>query len=71
MARYSPRPLTFVHRAGSQWRLPVLASRLRSMPDKENPYAGMTQSDIAAVNQAADDELEFEEHELLANEPND
>ena len=41
------------------------------MTDRTNPYEGMTQSDIAAVNQAADDELDFEEHELIADEPND
>ena len=41
------------------------------MTDKEKPYEGLNQSDIAAVNQQADDELEFEEHELLADDPTD
>ena len=41
------------------------------MTDRNNPYEGMTQSDIAAVNQAADDEVDYEEHELLASDPTD
>ena len=41
------------------------------MTDRRNPYEGMSQSDIALVNQAADDELEYEEHELLGDDPTD
>jgi len=41
------------------------------MTDREKPYEGMTQSDIAAENDAADLELEYEEHEILADDPTD
>jgi hypothetical protein len=37
------------------------------MTNREDPYKGMTQSDIAAENDAADETLE--EHEIIANEP--
>ncbi len=41
------------------------------MSDRFSDYKGMSMSDIAAANQAADDELHIEEHESLAEEPNE
>lgn len=41
------------------------------MNDRYSPYAGMNLSDIAAESDAADLEVLYEEHEILANDPTD
>jgi hypothetical protein len=41
------------------------------MTDRKDPYEGMNLSDRAAVNQEADDELEYDDIDLASDDPTD